>query len=206
MASYAILIDGGFLKKRLGSAAAPATAEQIREFADAVQRHPLLAEHRLHRIYYYDAPPLTDSKTRPLSDERVNFGATEIALRSTRLLQAVTRFPFFANRLGETVFRGWAVRPDRLRGQGPEVRITGADLQPVIQQKGVDMRIALDVASLTLKKLAGIIVLVTADSDFVPAMKFARREGAQLFLCPLGNPTRDSLIEHADVVLTIDGY
>jgi uncharacterized LabA/DUF88 family protein len=55
-------------------------------------------------------------------------------------------------------------------------------IEPNIRQKGVDMRIGLDIASLTLKKQVQVIVLVTADSDFIPAMKFARREGAQLVI------------------------
>lgn len=63
------------------------------------------------------------------------------------------------------------------------------------------MRIGLDIASLTLKKHAQMIVLVTADSDFVPAMKFARREGAQLVLITLGHGIRDGLKEHADIVI-----
>ena len=142
----------------------------------------------------------------PLSNERMNFGGTDIAVRNKQLIQAVTRYPFFASRLGETVFRGWALKADRLREKGPQVEISSADLAPVIQQKGVDMRIALDVASLTLKKLARMIVLVTGDSDFVPVMKFARREGAQVFLVALGHSIRDILVEHADVMLTVDGY
>ena len=75
------------------------------------------------------------------------------------------------------------------------------DLKPKIAQKGVDMRLGLDIASLTLKRQARIIALVTGDSDFVPAMKFARREGAQVFLVPLGHKIRDSMREHADLVL-----
>jgi uncharacterized LabA/DUF88 family protein len=63
------------------------------------------------------------------------------------------------------------------------------------------MRIGLDIASLTLKKHAQVIVLVTADSDFVPAMKFARREGAQLVLVTLGHGVREGLREHADIVI-----
>ncbi len=31
-----------------------------------------------------------------------------------------------------------------------------------------------------MKRHANVIVLVAGDSDFVPAMKFARREGAQI--------------------------
>lgn len=63
------------------------------------------------------------------------------------------------------------------------------------------MRIGLDIASLTLKKQVQLIVLVTADSDFVPAMKFARREGAQLVLVTLGHGIRSALREHADLVI-----
>ena len=63
------------------------------------------------------------------------------------------------------------------------------------------MRVGLDIASLTLKKQVEVIVLVTGDSDFVPAMKFARREGAQLFLVTLGHKITDELREHADLAL-----
>jgi uncharacterized LabA/DUF88 family protein len=72
------------------------------------------------------------------------------------------------------------------------------------QQKGVDMRIGLDIAALTLKRHADIIVLVAGDSDFVPAMKFARREGAQLFLVTLGHAIRSEMREHADLSLEVD--
>ena len=63
------------------------------------------------------------------------------------------------------------------------------------------MRIGLDIASLTLKHHVQVVVLVTADSDFIPAMKFARREGAQLFLMTLGHGIKDEMREHADLVI-----
>ena len=65
------------------------------------------------------------------------------------------------------------------------------------------MRIGLDIAALTLKKIAQIIVLVSGDSDFVPAMKFARREGAQLYLVTLGHGVRDSMLDHADLKIDL---
>jgi uncharacterized LabA/DUF88 family protein len=46
-------------------------------------------------------------------------------------------------------------------------------------------------------------VLVAGDSDFVPAMKFARREGAQVFLVTLGHNVRPEMSEHADLALDI---
>jgi uncharacterized LabA/DUF88 family protein len=84
------------------------------------------------------------------------------------------------------------------------MQITADNLVPNVHQKGVDMRVGLDIASLTLKKHVEVIVLVTGDSDFVPAMKFARREGAQLFLVTLGHPVTDEMSEHADLLLEID--
>lgn len=203
MRVYAILIDGGFLKRKLGSAKEPATPEKIREFTDRIARHPAIAGMTLHRIYYYDALPFTEKREVPLSNEQINFGTTDVALRNGKLIQAVTRYPYFATRLGETVFRGWQLNNQRLREKASAIQITKDDLNPVIGQKGVDMRIGLDVASLTLKKIAQAIVLVTGDSDFVPVMKFARREGAQLFLVTLGHGIRDSLEEHADLMLDL---
>ena len=75
---------------------------------------------------------------------------------------------------------------------------------PNVHQKGVDMRVGLDIASLALKNHVDVIVLITSDSDFVPAMKFARREGAQLFLVSLGHMIVDEMREHADLVLEMD--
>ena len=78
--------------------------------------------------------------------------------------------------------------------------LTAPDLEPNIQQKGVDMRLGLDIAAITLKGHADVFVLVAGDSDFVPAMKFARREGAQLFLVTLGHAVRVDMLEHSDLV------
>ncbi len=51
---------------------------------------------------------------------------------------------------------------------------------PKIEQKGVDLRIGLDIARLSLRRMVDIIVVVTGDSDMVPAFKFARREGIRV--------------------------
>ena len=91
-----------------------------------------------------------------------------------------------------------------MRPDAAELTVTSEDLLPNVQQKGVDMRVGLDIASLTLKRQVEIIVLVTGDSDFIPAMKFARREGAQLFLVALGHNVLDEMREHADLMLDLD--
>lgn len=66
------------------------------------------------------------------------------------------------------------------------------------------MRLGLDIASLTLKGRVGTIVLVAGDSDFVPAMKFARREGAQVWLVTLGHSVRPEMLEHSDLLIDLD--
>jgi uncharacterized LabA/DUF88 family protein len=57
-----------------------------------------------------------------------------------------------------------------------------------------------------LKQIASNICLVTADSDFVPAMKFARREGVRIYLQTMGQSPVKELKEHADVVLSYPGF
>ncbi|MDT5157346.1 MAG: hypothetical protein QOH51_1703 [Acidobacteriota bacterium] len=48
------------------------------------------------------------------------------------------------------------------------------------------MKIGLDVAWLASKSIVEKIILVMADSDLIPAMKFARREGVQVVLVTMG--------------------
>ena len=49
------------------------------------------------------------------------------------------------------------------------------------------MRIGLDIATITLKKQANIIVLASGDSDFVPAAKLARRKALSSFWTLFGS-------------------
>ena len=67
-----------------------------------------------------------------------------------------------------------------------------------LRQKGVDMRIGVDISSITLKQQADTIVLVSGDSDFVPASKLARREGLEFILDPMWQQVNDDLFEHID--------
>lgn len=60
------------------------------------------------------------------------------------------------------------------------------------------MKIAVDISSLSYKKLVDKIVLISGDSDFVPASKIARREGIDFILNPMGNHIDISLEEHID--------
>ncbi|PTY02418.1 hypothetical protein DB346_09730 [Verrucomicrobia bacterium LW23] len=89
-----------------------------------------------------------------------------------------------------------AVIADAWRGLDPNYLRLG------LRQKGVDMRIGLDISTLTLKKQVDTIILVTGDSDFVPAAKLARREGVEFLLDPLWQSVNDDLHEHVDGVVS----
>ena len=204
MQSYAILIDGGFAKRKLGSAKQHATAEDFQQLSKRIQSSPHLSEMRLHRIYYYDSTPLATAHQKPLSGELVEFGEHPIAARSRRLFDQISQQSFTALRLGELAFNGWEISAKKInKANATSLEIYSDDLRPQISQKGVDMRIGMDIAALTLKKQVQVIVLVSGDSDFVPAMKFARREGINLFLNPLGQKVKSSMLEHSDLLLDV---
>jgi uncharacterized LabA/DUF88 family protein len=81
--------------------------------------------------------------------------------------------------------------------------LSPTDLRLGLRQKGVDMRIGIDITTLTLKKQVDTIVLVTGDSDFVPAAKVARREGVEFILDPMRQAVNDDLHEHVDGVISV---
>lgn len=72
-----------------------------------------------------------------------------------------------------------------------------------IKQKRVDMKIGLDIASLSIKKQVEKIILITGDSDFVPAIKMARREGIIIQLDPMRQQVSTDLLEHIDLLYSI---
>ncbi len=84
----------------------------------------------------------------------------------------------------------------RLQKRWNEIDDDGISLG--LRQKGVDMRIGLDIASITLKQQADTIILISGDSDFVPAAKLARREGVEFILDPLWQSVNEDLFEHID--------
>lgn len=63
------------------------------------------------------------------------------------------------------------------------------------------MRIGLDCAALALKRQVHAVVLVTGDSDMVPAMKLARREGLRVYLHTMGQPIIRHIKTHADILI-----
>ncbi len=78
------------------------------------------------------------------------------------------------------------------------VNLTESDVVYYAKQKTVDMKIGLDIASLSYKNIVDKIVLISGDSDFVSAAKLARREGIEFILDSMYTSIKPDLQEHID--------
>ncbi|MBS0416214.1 MAG: NYN domain-containing protein [Proteobacteria bacterium] len=106
-----------------------------------------------------------------------------------------------ALRCGQTRSRGWHLSEAYLRQltHGELRRPKAEDYELRFEQKGVDMRIGIDVATLALNRHVDRIIVATNDTDLIPALKLARRSGIQVVIAQIGsfNLHRD-LVEDAD--------
>ena len=199
----AVLIDGGFAKKKLQQKNHRfPTVQDVVSLASNIMSKPEVSGYSVFRIYFYDAPPFEGKATNPIDGSILNFSGTVQSAQNHALLQALELQPNFAVRRGTLGMTGWKLGKSALKALAKAPRpVAGGDFVPDIQQKGVDMRIGLDIASLSLKRIVEAVVLVTGDSDFVPVMKFARREGIRIYLDALQHPVKRELRAHADIVL-----
>jgi uncharacterized LabA/DUF88 family protein len=200
---YAILLDGGFVTKRLrirlGHFPSP---EEVLAECGRISAHPELQGLILLRIYFYDAPPATSITINPLTGKGTNLGQTEVFAKRKGFQDKLELMPNVALRRGELAVHGWRVRDEALEEIARSPRpLMADDLILNMEQKGVDLRIGLDLARLALRQLVDAMVVVTGDSDMVPAFKFARREGIRVYLDHLENPVKRELKAHVDVVL-----
>jgi uncharacterized LabA/DUF88 family protein len=202
---YAILLDGAFVIKKLKhmTGSFPAT-EHIQQVCDRIKQHEFLLDHKLLRIYFYHAPPAEDRIYNPLSEETRDLSDTEVFRNHDSLLKQLELKTDFALRLGDAAVNEWKLGSQAMESMMDEPReIEPRDLVPNISQKGVDLRIGLDIARLTLRELVDTIVVATGDSDLVPAFKFARREGVRVYLDYLEHGIKRELKAHTDHILEL---
>ena len=161
-----------------------------------------LSHLRLLRIYFYDARPAEGILKNPLDQVALDLSKTKKHQSSRMLLDRIANYPDVALRLGDLSVQGWQIGEIATKNLLAQSRaIEARDLVPKITQKGVDLRIGLDIARLALRQLVDTVLVVTADSDFVPAFSFARREGVRVVLDHLGHSIRPELRANVDVVL-----
>lgn len=181
----AVLIDGGHtrvLAKRERLPYNPDYIEKIAKACVADDEVPL-------RYLYYDCAPYAGTAKLPVS------GEDHVFTGSDAWLNILGKKDLFAIRRGVLKFRGW--NPKKI--PMPPKPLTDKDFAPNFEQKGVDMRIGLDVATYSNSRLVDRLILVSGDTDCIPAMKLARINGVQIVLATF--PKRNvsgELLAHAD--------
>lgn len=201
---YALLVDGAFVCKRLYRRLGNRhpTAHDILAECQRIRSHAAMQHGALLRIHYYDAPPAAGQLKNPVSGKVLNLGQSGTFARMASIHDTLELSPDFALRRGEVAVRGWRLKEHALRQVLRTRRaIRPNDVRPDLRQKGVDLRMGLDIARLSLRRLVDVIVVVTGDSDLVPAFRFARREGIRVYLDHLGAPVMRDLKAHTDLVL-----
>lgn len=204
--SVAILIDGGFFLKRYfklyKNSKNHTSAEVAKNLYTLAHRH-VGDDNYLYRIFYYDSVPFDKRLHNPISGKVIDFAKSDQAKFRNDFFEELKKKRKVALRLGYLrESKNWLIRP-RLTKELFKKNIAVDDLKEEdvfyeLRQKGIDIKIGVDIASMAIKRLVDRIVLFSGDSDFVPAAKLARREGIDFILDPMWNPIDDNLFEHID--------
>ena len=166
----------------------------------------------LYRIFYYDCIPFDKKVHNPISKRCIDFAKTPESSMMKAVFEELKRQRKVALRLGIIKDgRRWIlydrVSTSLLRKEITIDDIKEEDVYYDMHQKGIDMKIGVDIASLALKRFVDKIVLISGDSDFVPAAKLARREGIDFVLDPMhSSHVENNLFEHIDGLRSIPLY
>lgn len=219
----AILVDGGFFLRRYGyinglNLTDPPELvaknlvsycfKHITRVNNYRTRYNLLPT-ELYRIFYYDASPYDGDSHNPITKKAVSFKKTEHFKFRHKLFDELKTQRKIALRLGflKNSSNEWVIKSrntkDLIKGNKQISDLNEKDIEFPLKQKGVDMKIGLDIATLAFKDQVDQIILIAGDSDFVPAAKFARREGVDFILDPMLNNIDPTLHEHIDGLMTI---
>lgn len=205
----AILVDGGFYRKRAaflwGKKDADKRAMELIAYCNAHMKHEKTrADRDLYRIFYYDCPPLTKTVYHPLLKKGIDFRHSETYSWTNQFFEQLKKQRKVALRMGvlSDAFASFGLTAQATKGLfSGKIKVDDLsenDFQISFSQKGVDMKIGLDIASLAYKRQVDQIILIAGDSDFVPAAKLARREGIDFILDPMWSTITDDLFEHID--------
>lgn len=208
MMRTAVLVDGAFFIRRARAIYGPLDPGELasRLFRNSCKhiQKGMPTDEGLYRIFFYDCPPFEKKLQHPLTHKMINFSTSQKAQWRRAFHDALRKTPKVALRLGvvDDINFSWSISNENIKklcsGKINFSDLTEDDITLSVKQKGVDMRIGLDISSIAFKKQAQRIVLISGDSDFVPAAKQARREGIEFVLDPMWAHTKPDLQEHID--------
>lgn len=205
----AVMVDVGFYltqaQRIFGRQHPEEAAKRLHQFAlDHLNDDKRRRVARLYRIFVYDAPPAAWKGHTPIGKKAIDLGETATAKWRNTFHETLRGLRKVALRMGEipTSQVHWQLKPGALKdltnGRKRWEQLTDDDFRLDLRQKGVDMRLGLDIASLAYQRNVNQIVLISGDADFVPAAKLARRSGIDFILDPIWATIRPALFEHID--------
>ena len=115
-------------------------------------------KHELYRIFYYDCPPMDKKVYHPFLKKQVDFSKSELNVWMTQFLDELKKHRKFALRLGKLADAQacYTLRPQVVKkicnGKVTFNDLKEGDFMIDVDQKGVDMKIGLDIASMAYKK------------------------------------------------------
>lgn len=175
-----LLIDGGYLDFLQRSFGSPRL--DYGRMAAAICDH---FDSRLLRCVYFNCLPYLSSSPTP--DEQ------EAYRKKEGFYQRLQKLERFEVKLGRLAYRG----VDENSGK------------PVLEQKQVDVLLAIEMVYAAARRSVDTIILLSGDGDFLPAVELVKREGLTLGLAhgPRSGSqltVQEDLWEAADLRLTLD--
>jgi len=144
-------------------------------------------DEELFRIFLYLTKPYHPGKRiLSLLNKNQQIKAKKVAKNQENFIKTIGICDFIAIRQGKLKFRG-----------------IDQNGNPIFIQKQVDMLMGLDIAHLSYNKLVDRILFFCGDSDLIPALKIARKNGLQVVLayCPdIYEINIDELKLHSDII------
>lgn len=179
MKKAAVLVDAGSYKYTLGKKAGKAVSADF--FLTPLRNLIRTKEEELFRIFYYDCPPFSESKLTAISESKVDFQASHNYMRTRKIQDLIATSPDVAFRSGWLKFSGWQLKANVIEELKTKPRkLIDKDFIPEFKQKAVDIKIGLDIAWLSSNKTVDALILVSEDTDLIPALKYARKEGLRV--------------------------
>lgn len=186
-----VQIDGGHLRAQARRDGIDYTVDLIEDFAHAV----IGKAEELIRVFYYDCRPYQGEAPLPVSGDLYHFKS------GGGWLDELASRDYMCVRTGMLKFRGW--KPKML--PVPSSGLTDQDFRPDFEQKGIDLRVGLDLAHVIENRAADRVVLVAADTDLIPAMALARSSSVQLIGVDFPNaPLHGEILSHFDAMREVD--
>ncbi len=190
MLRVAILIDGGHLRVLARKSGLQYNPDFIERFA----LNCSVEGEDIFRILYYDCALFTGTVKLPVSGTNKGYS------QQSPWLDELSRKNLFAVRRGVLKFRGFKPKKIPISTQA----LDDDDFEPVFEQKGVDMRIGLDIALFSDVRSVERILLVSGDTDCIPAMKHGRKAGLQIVMIEVpGFKLAPELLTHCDYKRTV---